>query len=123
MTEPDRRWPAPATVAALVCGGVLFFAGLALGLAAAVRFKNALERSAAGCGLAVGHGMAWLAVAVSAAGVLVAALAIVAEYRARTRARPVAVVVAAVLAGAGLFGAALNLFIVHEIDTCAALFG
>jgi hypothetical protein len=122
MADSDRRRLAAtlAPVGALTCGGLLFFAGLALGLAAAIRFRDALQRSAAGCGLAVGQGMAWLAVVISVAGIAAAALAIVAERRFQRRTVPV--VVGAVLAGAGVFGAALDLFVVHEIGTCAALF-
>jgi hypothetical protein len=113
-----------APVAALVCGGVLFFAGLGLGLGAAVGFRDALQRSAAGCGMAIGHGMAWTAVVAGVGSIVAAALAVVAEYRWRQRAaRPVAVVVASVMAGGALFEVALNLFVVHEMDTCAALFG
>jgi hypothetical protein len=124
MADSDRSRAAVtlAPVGALTCGGLLFLGGLALGLTAAVRFREALLRSAAGCGgVIVGHGMAWWAVVTSVGGIVAAALAIVAEYR--WRRRPVAVVVGAVMAGAGVFGAALNLFIVHEIGTCAALFG
>lgn len=122
MADSDRRRLAVtlAPVTALTSGGVLFLAGLTLGLAAAIRFRDALQRSAAGCGMAVGQGMAWCAVVVSVAGIVAAALAIVAERRFQRRAVPV--VIGAVMAGAGLFGAALNLFIVHEIGTCAALF-
>lgn len=122
MADSDRRrlTAALAPVGALTCGGVLFFAGLAIGLAAAIRFRDALQRSAAGCGLAVGQGMAWCAVVVSVAGIASAVLAIVAEHRSQRRAVPV--VVGAVMAGACVFEAALNLFILHEIGTCAALF-
>ncbi len=125
MADSDRRRPvtALAPVGALACGAVLFLAGLALGLAAALRFRDALERSASGCGLVVGQGMAWCAVAANVVGIMLAALAIVAEHRWRRPSRPVAVVIGAVLAGAGVIGAALNLFVVHEIGTCAALFG
>jgi hypothetical protein len=60
----------------------------------------------------------------SIAAVAVAALALVAELRWRSAsARPVTVVLAAVVVGASVFGAALNLFVVHEIGSCATLFG
>ena len=108
---------------ALLAGGTLFAVGVGLGVSAALRFGVALQRSAAGCGLATGHSMAWYAVIANLAGVVAAGLAIVAELRWRPATRPITVVLAAVIAGAGVFGTALNLFIVHEIGTCAALFG
>ena len=124
MADADRTWNTALPTSALLIGSTLFAAGVALGLAAAVRFSTALRRSAASCALATGNGMAWWAVVASIAAVAVAALALVAELRWRpASARPVTVVLAAVVVGASVFGAALNLFVVHEIGSCAALFG
>jgi hypothetical protein len=120
-----RAWRAgrvlPTTT--LITGSTLFVAGVVLGLVAAVRFGTALQRSSANCTLAPGHTMAWYAVSANIVAVVVAGVAILAELRwHRPATRPVTVVLASVLVGASIFGAALNLFIVHEIDTCAALF-
>src|SRR5882757_1175501 len=121
MADADRTWNTALPTSALLIGSTLFAAGVALGLAAAVRFSTALRRSAASCALATGNGMAWWAVVASIAAV---AVALVAELRWRpASARPVTVVLAAVVVGASLFGAALNLFVVHEIGSCATLFG
>jgi hypothetical protein len=123
-TARTRHGSTSLPTSALLTGSTLFVAGVALGLAAAVRFSTALRRSAASCALATGNGMAWWAVAASIAAVAVAALALVAELRRRpATTRPVTVVLAAVVVGASIFGAALNLFVVHEIASCAALFG
>jgi hypothetical protein len=122
MGDSTRSWRARTATGALLAGGALFVLGVALGLAAALRFGAALQRSAASCGLATGHGMACSAVIANAAGIIVAAAAIAAELHWRRPSRPVVVVLGAVAAGAGVFGAALDLFIVHEIGTCAALF-
>lgn len=124
MGDSTRSWRAGALcTGALLAGGALFALGVGLGLTAALRFGAALQRSAASCGLATGHGMAWFAVITNIAGIVVAGGAIAAELRWRHPARPFAVVFGAVAIGAGVFAAALNLFIVHEIGTCAALFG
>lgn len=122
MGDFTRSWRTGTTTGALLTGGALFALGVALGLAAALRFGAALERSAASCGLATGHDMAWSAVIVNITGIVVAGVAIAAEVRWRRPARPFAIVLGAVAVGAGVFAAALNLFIVHEIGTCAALF-
>ncbi len=122
MGDSSRQWRAGMATGALLAGGALLVLGVALGLSAAVRFGSALQRSAASCGQATGHDMAWCAVIASIGGIVVAGVAITAELRWRRPARPVTVVLGAVVAGAGVFGAALNLFIVHEIGTCAALF-
>jgi hypothetical protein len=123
-TTRTRRAGTALPTGALVIGGTLFVIGLVLGLAAALRFGTALQRSAASCALATGHDMAWSAVAVDIAGIVVATLAIVAELRRHAPdLRPVTVVLASVVAGASVFAAAFNLFVVHEISTCAALFG
>ncbi|HEY3607010.1 MAG TPA: hypothetical protein VGL06_05895 [Pseudonocardiaceae bacterium] len=119
-----RRAGTALPTGALLTGSTLFVAGVALGLAAAVRFSTALQRSAASCALAIGDSMAWWAVVASVAAAAAAAFALVAElWWRRATARPVIVVLAAVVVGAGMFGAALNLFVVHEIGSCAALFG
>jgi anti-sigma-K factor RskA len=126
MGAANRTWRGGTALplGALLTGSTLFVAGVALGLAAAVRFSTALRRSAASCALATGNSMAWWAVVASVAAVAVAALALVAELRwRRATARPATVVLAAVVVGASVFGAALNLFVVHEIGSCAALFG
>ena len=124
MADADRTRNTALPTGALLIGSTLFAVGVALGLAAAVRFSTALRRSAASCALATGNGMAWWAVVASIAAVVAAALALVAELRWRpASARPVTVVLAAVVVGASVFGAALNLFVVHEIGSCATLFG
>jgi hypothetical protein len=124
MADADRTRHSALPIGALLIGSTLFAAGVALGLAAAVRFSTALRRSAASCALATGNNMAWWAVVASIAAVAVAGLAMVAELRwRRASVRPVTVVLAAVVVGAGVFGAALDLFVVHEIGSCAALFG
>jgi anti-sigma-K factor RskA len=123
-TARTRRGSTALPTSALLTGSTLFVIGVALGLAAAVRFSTALRRSAASCAQATGNGMAWWAVVASIAAVAVAALALVAELRWRpATTRPVTVVLAAAVVGASMFGAALNLFVVHEIASCAALFG
>jgi hypothetical protein len=122
MGDSTRSWRTGTATGALCTGGALFALGVALGLAAALRFGAALQRSAASCGLATGHDMAWFAVLTNIAGIVVAGGAIAAELRWRRPARPFAVVLGAIAVGAGVFAVALNLFIVHEIGTCAALF-
>jgi len=124
MGAANRTRGTALPIGALLTGSTLFVAGVALGLAAAVRFSTALQRSTASCALAIGNSMAWWAVVASMAAAVAAAFALVAELRPRrATARPVTVVLAAVVVGASVFGAALNLFVVHEIGSCAALFG
>jgi hypothetical protein len=121
--RPLRAGSALPTTALLV-GGALFVTGVVLGPLAAVRFATALQLSAASCALAPGYDLAWSAVAANVIAVLAAGVAIIAELRwHRPATRPVTVVLASVVVGASLFGTALNLFIVHEIATCATLFG
>ncbi|HEX4704149.1 MAG TPA: hypothetical protein VH352_18625 [Pseudonocardiaceae bacterium] len=126
MGEATRPWRTGSALptTAVLAGGTLFVTGVVLGPLAAVRFATALQRSAASCGLAPGHDLAWFAVAANVIAVALAGVAIVAELRWRRPAtRPIAVVLASVVVGASMFGAALNLFIVHEIGICATLFG
>jgi hypothetical protein len=111
-----------------VVGAILLVVGVGLGLSAAEQFRAAIQYGTSTCVTAQNHssalpGAAWAAVSAQVIGLLGASASIIFELRSsRTRpSRPLMLVAGVTVSAAGLIASLLDVYVIHEISTCAAL--
>jgi hypothetical protein len=132
MNEPTAERARTRFVAAPVIlgavGAALLIVGVGLGLSAAEQFRAAIQYGTSTCVTAQNHssavpGSGWAAISTQAVGLLCAVTCVIVELRAaRTRpGRQFVLVVGVTVSAVALIATLLDVYVVHEISTCAAL--